>query len=177
MKILHLNPPAKSWISSKVHKGLPSKIHGKGLFAAESISKNEVVAVKAGYVLDKAEFEKVKNNIGGAEIQIADGIFIAPTAKSEVEDSMIYFNHSCEPSIGVGGNVLIVAMRDIAAGEELTMDYAVEWADPELELAPCSCGNSTCRERVTGNDWKNPELQKKYAGYFSWYIEQKIKAL
>lgn len=175
MSFIRPKHPVKSWISPKTKKGLPSKIHGKGFFAIEPISKDEVVAVKAGYVLDKSQFETVKSKIGGSEIQVADGIFIGPTNEDEVDDSMIYFNHSCGPNIGIGGNILIVAMGDIKAGDELTLDYAMEWADPDLELN-CNCGKTFCRQRVTGDDWKNPELQKKYAGYFSWYIEQKIKA-
>jgi SET domain-containing protein len=37
---------------------------------------------------------------------------------------MIFSNHSCEPNIGVQGQIVFVAMRDIAAGEELTHDWA-----------------------------------------------------
>ena len=30
-----------------------------------------------------------------------------------------------EPNVDIGGNVLLVGMRDIAAGEELTIDHAL----------------------------------------------------
>jgi hypothetical protein len=40
----------------------------------------------------------------------------------------------------------------------------------------CHCGASTCRRIVTGQDWRRPDLQEKYRGYFSWYLEQKIRA-
>jgi len=42
----------------------------------------------------------------------------------EREGSMIFSNHSCEPNIGVQGQIVFVAIRDIAAGEELTHDWA-----------------------------------------------------
>jgi SET domain-containing protein len=38
---------------------------------------------------------------------------------------MMRVNHSCEPNVGMGGNVLLVSMRDIAPGGELTIDYAL----------------------------------------------------
>jgi len=38
---------------------------------------------------------------------------------------MIFSNHSCEPNIGVQGQIVYVAMRDIAPGEELTHDWAM----------------------------------------------------
>ncbi len=57
----------------------------------------------------------------------------------------IYLNHSCAPNCfleEVDGRVFVGAERDIAAGEELTIDYAY---DPALPLDPCRCGAPTCR--------------------------------
>jgi hypothetical protein len=34
-----------------------------------------------------------------------------------------------------------------------------------------------CRGRVTGDDWKLPELQQRYRGHFTVHIEQLIQAL
>ena len=65
-----------------------------------------------------------------------------------------------------------VAIRDIAAGEELTIDYAMTDDEPyEME---CQCGSETCRKLITGTDWQKPELQKKYDGYFSWFILRRM---
>jgi hypothetical protein len=38
----------------------------------------------------------------------------------------------------------------------------------------CSCGTPSCRRLITGGDWKIPELQERYAGFFSSYITRKI---
>ena len=32
------------------------------------------------------------------------------------------------------------------------------------------------RKHVTGNDWKRPDLQQRYAGWFSSYLARKIAA-
>jgi hypothetical protein len=34
--------------------------------------------------------------------------------------------------------------------------------------------SSQCRGTVTGYDWKIPELQERYDGYFSLYLQDKI---
>jgi hypothetical protein len=57
-------------------------------------------------------------------------------------------------------------------GEEITLDYAM-CESPEYEMK-CNCGYSDCRKVVTGNGWKNKELQKKHKGFFSDYLQKKI---
>jgi hypothetical protein len=85
---------------------------------------------------------------------------------------MLFINHSCEPNVGFGGNVVLVAMRDVDAGEELTTDYAM-FDDYEGSM-DCTCGRPTCRGRVDGSDWQRPDLQERYRGYFSWYLDRKM---
>lgn len=86
---------------------------------------------------------------------------------------MIFSNHSCEPNIGLQGQIVFVAMRDIAAGEELTHDWAMtDDDDSEME---CRCGRDACRKVVTGQDWRKPELQQRYGDYMSAYLLARIR--
>jgi len=149
-----------------------SSIHGQGLFAREWISKGEIVCVKGGYIFDRQRLSAMPDWFRAAEIQIADDLFIGPVHADERSGSMIFSNHSCEPNIGVQGQIVFVAMRDINAGEELTHDWATT-DDDDYELE-CHCGAETCRKIITGKDWQKPELQQKYRGYFSQYLAQKI---
>jgi SET domain-containing protein len=160
----------RSYISPKATKGLPSAIEGRGLMARAPIARGEIVAIKGGHIVDSATA-----TVGYSDIKIADGFLIAAVEADEYEDVMLFLNHSCEPNVGVGGNILFVAMRDIAAGEELTIDYAL--FDDNDERMDCQCRRPSCRGVVSGRDWQRPELQAKYAGYFSWYLQQKIDAL
>lgn len=57
--------------------------------------------------------------------------------------------------------------------EELTHDWAT--TDDEPDSLECRCGAPSCRKIVTGQDWRRPDLQEKYAGYMSWYLVEKIK--
>jgi SET domain-containing protein len=152
-------------------KGSP--IEGRGLFAASAIGAGEVVAVKGGHVFDRAALAKLQVEMGPAEIQIADDLFIGPVDASEREGSMIFSNHSCEPNLGVRGQIVFVALRDIAPGEELTHDWAM--TDNDDGRMECRCGAPSCRRVVTGQDWRRKDLQEKYRGYFSAYLAEKME--
>jgi SET domain-containing protein len=150
-----------------------SKIHGRGLFATTDISKDEVVAVKGGHIVDQRTLrEKITPRLGPVEIQIDDDLFIAPVTKEERELSMLYSNHSCDANLGVRSGITFVAMRDIRTGEELTLDWAM--TDDDDYSVECKCGAANCRKILSGKDWQRPELQKRYAGYFSSYLAEKI---
>jgi len=149
-----------------------SPIHGKGIFARTRIAKGEIVAAKGGHVMTAREWESVEPDLGSAEVQIAADLFIGPVTQAERDGCMIYTNHSCEPNIAVQGQIMFVAMRDIEPGEELTHDWATTDAgDYKMQ---CNCGAATCRGTITGKDWLKPELQKKYAGWFCWYLQRRI---
>lgn len=168
----------KSYISSKAKKR-KSAIHGFGRIAVKSFKKGEIFAVKSGHIIDKKTFQKIggwNSFIGHAFLQISDKFFIGPLCRQEVEASNIFINHSCNPNIGIFGNIISVAMRDIEAGEELTSDYAIWLSDNSYKLK-CFCKTANCRNTITGNDWKLPELQKRYKGFFSIYIQKKIDEL
>jgi hypothetical protein len=160
-----------SYISPKaeVHA---SAIQGKGLFSKAAIKKDEVVCVKGGYIFDRSILDSMPDWYRAAEIQISEDLFIGPLTEDEREGSMIFSNHSCDPNLGVRGQVVFVAMRDIEPGEELTHDWAT--TDDDVYEMKCRCGARNCREIITGKDWQIKELQEKYAGYFSWYLGQKI---
>jgi len=153
-----------------------SKIHGRGLFAMSDIAKDEIVAVKGGHIVDRKTLrEKIAPVLGPVEIQIDDDLFIAPVSDEERELSMLYLNHSCDSNLGVRGEITFVAMRDINAGEELTHDWAM--TDDDDDSTECNCGAPDCRKTLTGKDWQRPDLQKRYAGYFSAYLARKIALL
>jgi len=150
-----------------------SKIHGRGLFAVVDISKDEIVSVKGGHIVDRKTLrEKITPVLGSVEIQIGGDLFIAPVSDEERESSMLYLNHSCDPNLGMRGEITFVAMREIRAGEELTHDWAM--TDDDDYSIECNCGAANCRKTLTGKDWQHRDLQKRYAGYFSVYLARKI---
>lgn len=152
-----------------------SPIHGRGLFATGGFARGEVVAVKGGHIIAREELREITPRLGPVEIQIDENLFIAPMTDEEREGSMLYTNHSCDANLGVCGNIMFIAIREIKAGEELTHDWCV--TDDDDYSAECKCGSPKCRGTLTGKDWRRPELQARYAGYFSSYLAAKIAGL
>lgn len=150
-----------------------SPIEGRGLFAVEPMKQGEIVAIKGGYIFDRHTRRDVEKSLGPAEIPITEDFFIGPLLAEERQGGMIFSNHSCDPNIGVQGQIIFVAMRDIQAGEELTHDWAT--TDDETYEMTCNCGAQNCRKVVTGQDWRRKDLQEKYRDYMSWYLQEKIK--
>lgn len=162
---------AFTWFSPKVEKRA-SPVEGTGCFAGEAIAAGETVIVKGGHVFDRATRDEVETTLGPAEIQIADHLFIGPLVPAERDASMMNLNHSCEPNLHIEGQIVYVASRDIAAGEELAFDYAT--GDDDDWNMDCRCGAPACRGTITGKDWRKPELQAKYAGRFAAYLQKRI---
>ncbi|QQS41352.1 MAG: SET domain-containing protein-lysine N-methyltransferase [Acidobacteriota bacterium] len=163
-----------SYISPKAEV-LESGIHGRGLFAKEAFRKGEIVCVKGGYIFERRTRDSMPGWYRDAEIQIGEDLFIGPLTEDEREGSMIFSNHSCDPNIGVRGQIVFVAMRDIEAGEELTHDWAT--TDDDVYEMECRCGSENCRGVITGKDWQKPEVIERYAGFIADHIAERLGEL
>lgn len=161
-----------TYITPKARKGAASGIAGQGLHAAEAVAAGELVAVKGGHIVTAETLHSLPEPLPNSEVRIADRLHLVALTELEYEPSMLYVNHSCEPNVGFGGNIVLVAMREVAAGEELTTDYAL--FDDHDEQMSCTCGTTSCRGTIHGRDWQRPDLQRRYRGYFSWYLQHKI---
>ena len=165
----------KSYISPKIKRG-KSK-YGDGLFAQEKINKGELVVdftTGPGTFMTMAEADKLYEGGNDYMLQIDDDLYFVATNNEELEDAD-YLNHSCDPNCGLHDTLKVVAMRDIEPGEEIAFDYAM--TDSSNYQMKCECGSPNCRKVITGDDWKLPELQKRYNGYFTEYLQEKIDKL
>jgi uncharacterized protein len=164
--------PVASFISPKAAKGASSDIEGRGLVAVAPVAAGEIVAIKGGHIVDTATLRTLPERLQNSDVQIADGFHLVALEEAEYEPVMLFLNHSCEPNVGFAGNIVLVAMRDIPAGEELTTDYALfDDYDGEME---CRCATASCRGVISGRDWQRPELQRRYGEYFSWYLRRRF---
>jgi uncharacterized protein len=161
-----------SYITPKARKGDASAIEGRGLVALAPISAGELVAIKGGHIVTTAVLHSLPERLQNSEIQIADGFHLVALEEAEYEPVMLFLNHSCEPNVGFAGNTVLVAMRDISPGEELTTDYALfDDYDGSME---CQCMTPSCRGTIDGQDWQRPDLQSKYGSYFSSYLLSRL---
>lgn len=145
---------------------------GLGVFANAPIAAGETIAGFGGYVMDRAEFDALPELRRVHAIQIDDELYMVGPPEPEPAD---YANHSCAPNAGLVGNVLLVAMTDITPGEEICFDYAMCDAADYDEFV-CECGSDACRKVVTSADWQLGDLQERYRGWMSAYLQRRIAA-
>lgn len=162
----------KSIISPKVEVRA-SGIDRYGMYAKEMIMKGEMVFIKGGHIVKKNEL--FASSVINSYLPISDEYYMAAISPDEEKEIKLYNNHSCNPNCGMHGEITFVAMRDILAGEELTIDYA--FVDNEDYAFECHCGSPNCRHIVTGYDWKIKVLQDNFYPYFAQYLKDKIDAL
>jgi len=162
----------KTWRSPKIEVW-EETLAGRGVVAIADITKDEVVAIKAGHIITRDDIDQATAEAGDMALQIDDDFYLAPRSADDVDAMSVFINHSCDPNVGFRGQVVYVAMRDIKAGEELCHDYSMERSDDYA--LDCHCGSVLCRGKVTGQDWKLPELQQRYGDYFSIYIRNKFQ--
>jgi SET domain-containing protein len=143
---------------------------GLGVFATRDIPAGTTVAGFGGHVVERTEFDLLEEELRTHSLQVDDRLYLVSLPPFAPAD---YVNHSCEPNCGIVGSLLLVAMVDVSAGEELCFDYAMTDTNDYDEFV-CACGAPGCRRLITGGDWRLPELQERYRGYFSAYITRKI---
>ena len=138
---------------------------GRGVFAKEPIRRGETIAAFDGPVYD-GEFDGWTKDLLNHAIQIG---------KEKWRDSKgiaRLLNHSCEPNCGNKGLTRIVAMRDIAAGEQLTWDYEMTEKSDWWRLR-CRCGSARCRKRIGNHSNLPRSVRRKYRGYISRWLVPK----
>jgi hypothetical protein len=64
-------------------------------------------------------------------------------------------------------------MTDVAAGTELFTDYALSVTDADWFLR-CHCPSYRCRQMVEGGDWRIPQLQRRYAGWWAPHVQRLV---
>ena len=121
----------------------PSAIDGQGAFAAEAIPQRRKIGEIRGQSISVAEARiraTRSERIMIVELSEKKAIDFSKSA-----DPMRYTNHSCQPNARLcirQGRVEFYALRGIALGEEITVDYGQTHHEGRL---PCRCGAQGCR--------------------------------
>lgn len=111
----------------------------------------------------------------------ADPLELGPDLYLRLDDDSLAFNHSCAPSAALAKRSDLVALRDLAPGEEVTYDYATNSSVRNRFVMPfeCACGAPGCRRRI-GNLASVPvERLRAYlaAGLLQDYLREEARAL
>jgi len=163
----------QDWINTKVNMR-NSLVEGKGMFASSDIEQGEKIVTFGGNYTDANGIEEARKN-GKLIMQWDDDLY---SYEDRADGDGYFINHSCDPNMWMVDAYTLVAKRDIKSGEELTADYALWEADENFFSAwKCKCGSPLCRGRVTGKDWRKPDLQECYKDHFSPLLNKRIQRL
>jgi len=131
-----------------------SSIHAAGCYTTRPFRKGARVCEYDGPRFPKAEADaRYKDRFitylfgCGDEGLVIDGFGTA-----------MFINHSCDPNCeteDVNGRIFVMAIRNIAAGEELTYEYNLY--DSDDEDGACYCGAAKCR----GTMFSEAELTRR----------------
>jgi hypothetical protein len=120
---------------------------GLGLFAAKPIAKRAYIVTYRGKRIPTAEAHR-REREGKAKYMFE------LNARWTIDGSSRrnlgrYINHACRPNCEAvlrKGQLVFVALREIASGEEITLDYGTEYFD--LFIAPLGCRCATCAKKA-----------------------------
>ncbi|MBI5838849.1 MAG: SET domain-containing protein-lysine N-methyltransferase [Chloroflexi bacterium] len=156
----------------------PSDIHGLGIFAREPVRQGEPIEIIGGDLMTDDElraFQQITGRFNAMQIDEDLHLVEHPAITQQRLGSM---NHACDSNLWLADEVTLMARRDIAADEELTVDYALFSAQPDWVMdSACRCGSPFCRGVITGNDWKLKEVQERYRDHFTPFLNARIARL
>jgi uncharacterized protein len=165
------------WIDSRL-EARPSPIQGQGGFALSSIAADEIVVIIGGSLMTEAEFQRFKTQADRYDaVQIDEDLHLVDVSGA-LQRVKVSLNHSCDSNLWMADENTLVARRDIAPGEEVTVDYVLFTAQPTWRLdEECRCGSPLCRHIISGIDWRLPTVQERYRDHFSPFINRRIAAV
>ncbi|NVB36467.1 SET domain-containing protein-lysine N-methyltransferase [Pseudenhygromyxa sp. WMMC2535] len=167
-----MDDPPSCWIAPSLVGRRCAEKGGHGVFALRRIEVGERLAAFGGAVMTSAELAAHGPDRRRLSLQIDEDLYLVSTVESPAD----WFNHGCEPNAGLRGQLSLVALRSIEPGEEVVYDYAMTDGSAYDEFA-CACGAARCRGRVSGEDWRLPELWERYGSHFSPYLLARIEGL
>ena len=119
-----------------------SPVHGCGCYTLDPVRDGARVAEYDGPRMSKAEADERYQN---RDLTYLFGVSGDDTVIDGFGAAM-FMNHCCEPNCQTeedDGHIYVIALRNIAAGEELTYEYHLYDSDDDDQ--PCYCGTDRCR--------------------------------
>ena len=116
----------------------PSEIHGTGLHTSVDIKSDELITIITGEVIDGDECERREEEEDNVYIFYNGEDCYIDTSNNKFRHLNHHCEYNCEVEDGDENYLLLVAARDISAGEELTIDYGYEEIYEYCNCSRCS---------------------------------------
>lgn len=171
-----MQPPApRVWVDERLVVR-DSPIDGRGLFLDVGLPAGTVVVRLGGRLVSSAELEAVLRGAeADPEAPYVDTVTVDDDAHLVLPPNTPahFVNHRCDPTLWLVGPYELATRRDVAAGEEATIDYGTVSGADGFAMA-CRCGAAACRGEVTSADWARAELQERYRGHWPPALQTRI---
>jgi len=146
-------------------------VHGRGVFAREKIAVEQKIIRFTGPILRYADTTPQTY-----AVQIGPDKYLG--ASGGFDDCV---NHSCDPNAGLiidGNEADLIAIRDIAEGEEIFFDYSTTLDEDDFEMT-CHCGSNRCRGRIRDGKYLPEDIWQRYLslGIIPDYVKASRAAL
>ena len=132
---------------------------GRAVFSNRNFKKGKLIIEFKGEPMKRKDLPKLITPEDDRYIQVGKNKYFGPSG--DFDD---FFNHSCNPNSGIKiirTGVMLIAIKDIKKGEEITWDYSTTMDEDEWEL-DCRCKNKNCRKRIRDFKYLPKEIQQKY---------------
>lgn len=121
-----------------------SEIEGRGRRTTSSLGKDVVVCVAGGKAYLRSEVDWKTG------LLVDENVILQLPHNDGYE---AFLNHSCSPNLYLDGQIVFRTLREIAPGEELTVDYGTFMVIEKNIIEMCRCGASNCRGVIRGDDY------------------------
>lgn len=130
---------------------------GKAVYASCRFAEGAVLMRFTGRRFHVDDIPSLMRGSDDRFVQVTPDHYMGPSGQL---DDLV--NHSCDPNAGLrftDEGVILVALRDIASGDEISWDYSTTLAQSNWHMI-CQCRAPNCR-RVIGNfETLSPERQE-----------------
>ena len=126
---------------------------GRGVFALQSFSAGETVLTFIGRAMTPKQAANPAFSPHCLQTGLDRHLYVALPSR--------YVNHSCAPNCGLSDAVTLMAVRDIAAGEEISFDYSTCVLEKEWCM-PCACQEARCRGVIRDFSHLDGKILKRY---------------
>jgi len=112
---------------------------GLGLFAVRPIARRQYIVTYSGPWIDNEEAERRERRGARYLFEVNSKWTIDGSSRRNLGR---YLNHSCRPNaepVMRKRKMVLVALRTIAPGEEITFDYGKEYVDLFIKPSGCRC--------------------------------------
>jgi uncharacterized protein len=147
-----------------------SPINGSGMFATAPFTAGALVLV-----IDDSRIADAAHPLAPAD-DPRHCDYLAAGKVVLMQSPERYINHSCDPNVyvrTVDGKRLVVALRDIVAGEEVAYDYCINGYGNTVWT--CHCHARRCRHTIHSDFFHLPlALQREYLPLLDdWFCEER----